>query len=294
MKEFVDFLGAHPPYDALDGSDLQRLARQIEVEYFPAGTVVVAADSPPLTHIHVVRTGAIEIVDRGRVVDLLVEGDTFGHVSVLSGLPPPLVARASEDTVAYQLPDPRTVLANPERLRFTHYGSLVARERLTRTTLLEAARRPVGRYLRPGLWADPTTTIQEAARLVDEAGQSCLIVDTGFGLGMVTDHDFRRFVAGGTGRADAPVAEIASGPLLTVAAETTVSAAFLEMVEHGVHHLVVTGDGDRPVGIVRVVDLASTEVRDPFAGAGGGRQRDDRAGAGTGDLAAAGDRSRAG
>ena len=32
MKEFVDFLGAHPPYDALDEDDLRRLASSIEVE----------------------------------------------------------------------------------------------------------------------------------------------------------------------------------------------------------------------------------------------------------------------
>ena len=40
--------------------------------------------------------------------------------------------------------------------------------------------------------------------------------------------------------------------------------AFLTMVESGVHHLVVTGTGDRPVGILRVVDLASAEVRNPL------------------------------
>ncbi len=33
MKEFVDFLGGQPPYDALDAGDLQRLARAVEVEY---------------------------------------------------------------------------------------------------------------------------------------------------------------------------------------------------------------------------------------------------------------------
>jgi CBS domain-containing protein len=32
-----------------------------------------------------------------------------------------------------------------------------------------------------------------------------------------------------------------------------------------VHHLVVTDSADRPVGVVRVVDLASAEVRDPLA-----------------------------
>ncbi len=36
------------------------------------------------------------------------------------------------------------------------------------------------------------------------------------------------------------------------------------MVESGFHHLVVTGVGEKPVGILRVVDLASAEVRNPL------------------------------
>jgi CBS domain-containing protein len=36
------------------------------------------------------------------------------------------------------------------------------------------------------------------------------------------------------------------------------------MVEHRVHHLVVMDPEGGPVGIVRVVDLAHKEVRDPL------------------------------
>ena len=60
MQEFADFLGSQPPFDALNADDLTRLARRIEVEYFAAGTVIVPAGSPPLDHLYVVRTGAVE------------------------------------------------------------------------------------------------------------------------------------------------------------------------------------------------------------------------------------------
>lgn len=89
MQEFADFLGSQPPFDALSADDLARLARRVEVEYFAAGTVIVPAGSQPLDHLFVVRTGAVEIADRGRTVDLLGPGDTFGHISVLTGLAPP-------------------------------------------------------------------------------------------------------------------------------------------------------------------------------------------------------------
>lgn len=88
MQEFADFLGSQPPFDVLSAEDLTRLARQVEVEYFAAGTVIVPADAPPLDHLYMIRTGAVEITDRGRTGDLLGPGDTFGHISVLTGVPP--------------------------------------------------------------------------------------------------------------------------------------------------------------------------------------------------------------
>ena len=113
MKEFLEFLGAQSPYDRLDDDDLNRLAKAVEVEYFTAGTVIVEADAAPLDCLYVVRVGAVEIIDRGRITDVLGAGETFGHISVLSGLPPPLQVRAVEDTLCYRLPDPRTLLAHP-------------------------------------------------------------------------------------------------------------------------------------------------------------------------------------
>ena len=62
MKEFADFLGGQAPFDALDAEDLARLVARVEVEYFAAGATVVA-EGERLTHLWVVRTGALEVVD---------------------------------------------------------------------------------------------------------------------------------------------------------------------------------------------------------------------------------------
>ncbi len=67
MKEFADFLGGQPPFDALDAEDMTRLVARVEVEYFATGAVVVAADEDRLQHLWVVRTGALEVLDRGQV-----------------------------------------------------------------------------------------------------------------------------------------------------------------------------------------------------------------------------------
>ena len=265
MKEFLDFLGSQSPYDGLSLDDLQELASSVEVEFFASASVIIPADSAPLEHMFVVRTGEVEVVDRGVVIDVLGAGDTFGHISVLSGLSPAFEVRAADDTLVYRLPDPRKVLREPDRLTFSHYASAISRRRLTHTTLAEASRRPVQRYMRELVWADATTTVRDAARSMGDAGQSCVLIEVADGtLGIATDQDFRKLVAADNPALDGPVAAIMTSPVRSVRVDDTVTAAFLEMVEHGIHHLLVTGDAGQPLGFVRVVDLASADVRDPL------------------------------
>jgi CBS domain-containing protein len=106
-------------------------------------------------------------------------------------------------------------------------------------------------------------TIGEAAGLLD-AEHSSVIVRLPDGLGIATDHDFRTSLADESLSRDAPLSAICSVPVVTVTEHTDASAALLQMVERDIHHLVVTTDTGEPVGVVRLVDLASAEVRDPL------------------------------
>ena len=65
MQEFIDFLGKQAPYDRLEADDLERLARAVEVDYYPAGATIVEADGPKLSHLFVIRTGRAEVGGRG-------------------------------------------------------------------------------------------------------------------------------------------------------------------------------------------------------------------------------------
>jgi CBS domain-containing protein len=118
--------------------------------------------------------------------------------------------------------------------------------------------------MRPVVWCDAADRVRDVARRVSAAGQACALVRGAAGLGIVTDHDFRRRVATGEVSIDAPVGELATVPALTIHEHATQAAGLLEMVEHAVHHLVVTDAVGRPVGTVRAVDLAQAEVRDPL------------------------------
>ena len=264
MREYIDFLGSQPPYDALEAADLETLARLVEVEYFSAGENIVTAGEPALSHFYVVRSGEVEVLDRTRIIDVLGEGETFGQISVLSGLPPALTVRAVQDTLCYRFPDPRSHLRQPQRLQFRHYGSLVTRERLARSGLVDQALRLARHQMRPIVWSPAHATVAEAAAAMTEAGQSCALVERGQHIGIVTDSDFRTGLGAGTLTAETPVVELASFPAATVSADSLVGDAFLKMIESGYHHLVVAGAGEKPVGVLRVVDLASAEIRNPL------------------------------
>lgn len=260
MQEFIDFLGKQAPYDLLDEDDLQRLARRVEVEYFPAGAVI-SPDDERVEKLAVVRTGMVQVLEGGRVVDELGPGDTVGHLAVLSGLRLSQTIRAITDTLLYLLPDPRPILAHPERLSFRARGGV----RSLLSGAADYALRPVTEFMRAPLWCAPGTPVREAARLMTEGRQSCVLVNLDDELGIMTDSDCRRYVATGEVSVDAPVGQIATSPVRTIDHADPAAMAFLMMVQHGVHHLVVTDEDDRAVGVCRVVDLSTADVRDPLA-----------------------------
>ena len=264
MQEFVDFLAKQPPFDALSNHDLEEIANQIEVEYFVAGTVIVSAGEEPLSHLYVVRTGSVEVLDKGNVVDELHSGDAFGHISVLTGLPPQYSVRASEDTLCYRMPDPRIFVADPTTLKFGHFGTLITRHRLTSSALMSDAQSNVTRYMRPILWVKGDEPIREVAEKMTQAEQSFALIETRDGVGLVTDRDFRSKVGRGQLSIDSAVAEMMSFPLITVSSKVTLASAFLQMVERGVHHLAVVDEFEKPLGVVRAMDLSSVQLRNPL------------------------------
>ena len=97
-------------------------------------------------------------------------------------------------------------------------------------------------------------------------------------LGIVTDRDFRHRVATGEVGVDAPVTAVAVVPVLTIDETATHADALLRTVEHAVHYLVVTDRGGQLIGVVRAVDLAQSEVRDPLVVRAGWRSPAGRCG----------------
>jgi CBS domain-containing protein len=132
-------------------------------------------------------------------------------------------------------------------------------------TMVSDAGRSLLDVMRPVVWCGPEERVRDVAARIGAAGHSCGLVNGGAGLAIVTDHDFRARVGTGQVEPDAPVTALATQPVITIDRDATLAGCLVRMVEHGVHHVVVTDQDDRPVGIIRSLDLAHLAVRDPLA-----------------------------
>jgi len=267
VEDIAGFLGSHPPFDAVDADELARIAAVTDPEVTPRGKAIFAQGAGPVESVWVVRSGSVEVIHDGRVLDLLGPGELFGHASMISGLPTGFEARAAQDTVCYRIPADviRPLLARPDVLRF------VARSIVAGTVPATAPPEPVSDQVRvatlirtPPLLCQGSEPIREAARRMTDQGASAVLVPLGGSFGIVTDRDLRtRVIAAGLSP-DAPVSAIMTAPAYTVTAGRLGGDVLLDMLERNVHHIPVLSPAGQVLGVIDDGDLVAAEGRRPL------------------------------
>jgi CBS domain-containing protein len=107
---------------------------------------------------------------------------------------------------------------------------------------------------------EPEDTIGHAAEKMTEHGVSAIVVsDYGRVLGIITERDLTRAVAGRVHSSEARVREWMTADPKTVSGSTDPVEAVQIMLDGGFRHLPVV-EGDRAVGIVSIRDLAEWSV----------------------------------
>jgi CBS domain-containing protein len=267
--DVAGFLGSHPPFDGLAPDELARVAAVTETEVSARGKTIFSQGAGPVTNLWVVRTGSVEIIHDGRILDLLGPGELFGHASMISGLPTGFEARAGEDTVCYRVPADvmRPLLARPEVLRFVA-RSIVAGPRVSAPAADPGELRAAMLIRTPPLLCRGDEPIREAAKRMTAEGATAILVRIGRGsedrLGIVTDSDLRsRVVAAGLSP-DAPVSAIMTEPAYTVPADRLGGEVLLDMLERDVHHIPVLSPAGEILGVVDDADLVAAQARKPF------------------------------
>ncbi len=262
------FLSRYPPFDALSTEELARVARSVEIEHFPAGTVILEQSGEPAGHLYVVRKGAVELIAEGRLYDLLSEGEVFGQFSLLAHESPTSTVRAHEDTLCYLIG-----AEVADEVLGTSAGQVFVlgrmRERLAAghqaMEPLSLQLRPVGGLIRRDpIATDPGMSVADAAERMAAERVSCLLVAMRGGWGIVTDRDLRSRVLATHLDPGTPVEEIASFPMKTLPEKALIGEALMAMFAEGVNHFPVTRPDGSIAGVVTTTDLMGIGRDTPF------------------------------
>ena len=268
MEGLHTFLAGVPPFDSLDEEELADVVAAAKQRAFDAGEEVLIEDGPPARNFYVVRSGSVELLHEGEVIDILEPGEAFGHPSLLTGMAPSFTVRAHEPTEVILLPKKQAlmVLGRPTGAGFV---AATLRERLTRTghtvhglPALGTVR--VGDLVRdPPLVCDGSTTIRHAATLMTEHGVTAALVRSGTPL-LVTDAGIRARAVAGPISIENPVIRITE-PAVVVDPSWLAVDAVVEMLDREADHVLVSDREGRALAILSASDLMGFERFSPFA-----------------------------
>ncbi len=272
LAEIRDFLAAHPPFDALPVTILERLPARLSIEYVRRGRDIVSPgrDAAGLL---VVRSGAVDIRDaRGRLVDRGEAGACVGASSVLGGHPSSVRVTAIEDCLLLVVPAEVATRLAAEHEGFAAFFDSQRSNLLRGALELQRASATGGAILqtrvremltRPPVATGTAASVREAAATMAAAGVSSLLVMDGERLvGIVTDRDLRhRVLAAGLDPSE-PVTAIMTREPVTGSADALAVEVLLEMVARNIHHLPIV-QALRPIGVVTTTDLVRLEHSDP-------------------------------
>ena len=112
------------------------------------------------------------------------------------------------------------------------------------------------------LTVDPSDTIGEAAQKMTERGVGAVVVsDFGRMIGILTERDVMRAVAGRVHSSEARVREWMTPDPVTMTEDMSVEDAGRTMIERGFRHIPVVAD-ERAVGIVSIRDVAEWRLKE--------------------------------
>jgi CBS domain-containing protein len=282
--ECMNFFRKTPPYQFLDEAVLKTIAGNLSMEFFSRGSMILSQGGPPSSALRVIKKGGVKVYfsdEDETVLDLKSEGDSFGYLSLISGDKSRANVVAVEDTICYHIPkDIILNIINTEphfgeyfmKSFFKNYLDRTYREMQDKNLLFKEGEKllyttPVGDILsRQAVTASENTSIREAADLMSHHRISSLILtgEQRSPSGIITDRDLRDKVVAAGLDTSRPVREIMTENLVTVEQGSTCFDALSSMIQHGIHHLLVT-EGGGLKGVVTNHDFMLLQGTSPLS-----------------------------
>ncbi len=286
IDEVVAFLKKVPPFQFLDDENLQAVAGNVSMEFYPKGMLIMKQDDPPSESIRIIKKGGVKlsmVSDEGGelVIDYRGEGDTFGFLSMIGKHRVRANVSAVDDTICYLLRKEMLIKLMDAQLSFTEYFlkshvsmyiDRTSREMQDKSMFYGGSDRllfttRVGDMgVKDIISTQEDATIREAAAIMTEKRISSVVIMSGNNIpvGVVTDRDLREKVVSRGRNVDEPVKNIMSTSLIRVDAQDYCFEAVLRMIKYNIHHILVIKDG-KLTGVITNHDLMMLQGTSPLS-----------------------------
>lgn len=290
-----EFLKSYPPFNFLETSDLEKVAKNVSIKYFDKGERLFSQGDPAQSHFFMIREGSVQLTENqasGEVVkEFCDRGDVFGVLALLGKRPYVLNAIMAEDSIVYFVPVSIFELILEQNSKVALYfaagfasGQVVFRQDLTHSQKARGVFKSESKDHSLLIFSDPSVikisenvlsatedvTIQEAARQMSfqEVSSIVIVNDEHHPLGIITDKDLRKNVVAAGLPLETPVSKLMSDQLIVKKSDASFSDLYICMIKNRLHHLILTTDGTvhSPVkGIISDHDILLSMGNSPAA-----------------------------
>ncbi|MAM17759.1 MAG: nucleotidyltransferase [Gramella sp.] len=291
-SRIADFLNAFPPFSLLEKDQLEKVSREISVQYFEKGKMIFQKGEAVHDCFYIVNKGAVDLQKYNEqqipeTIDKCDEGDVFGLRPLFAKENYQINAITSEESVIYAIPlkifKPLAIsnsrvgnflmesFASNTRNPYAteHRGKLFTEEddeiSFKKEDLYEFQPVPI---IKKMLTVKPETSIRKAAKKMAKrkVGSVIVVSEEKAPLGIVTDVDFRQSVVTGKVSIDENVSSIMHSPVICYSKDITLAQAQLTMMKHNINHICITKDGTpntKVKGIVSEHDIMVSQGNNP-------------------------------
>jgi len=286
LEDVEAFLKKVPPFQFLDTENLQIISRNISMQFYPKGMLILPQDGPPSDALRIIKKGGVKVSmvsESGDevVIDYRGEGDTFGFLSLVGKDRVRSNITAVDDTICYLLGKELLLKLLDSQLSFTEYFlkshitkyiDRTYREMQDKSMFYGGSDRllfttRVGDLsIKDVISTQEETPVREAARIMSENRISSIVIMSADNIptGIVTDRDLREKVVAKGRNVLEPVKNIMSTTLIRVDARAYCFEAVLKMIKYNIHHVLVIRDG-KLIGVITNHDLMLLQGTSPLS-----------------------------
>ncbi|MGO8878893.1 MAG: putative nucleotidyltransferase substrate binding domain-containing protein [Desulfomonilaceae bacterium] len=284
-KVAIEFLGRFSPFKELGPTPIEEIVGELEVEFYPKGTLIFRREITEITHLHIIQKGSVKVFVRSESDTFVLknvggEGEILGGAWLRTSQKPDVTVEALEDTFCILLPRGIFLkLASEQPLFDKFFRDEFQKDRISNAyseTRNERIRTSgfkrfdyftihVSDIIRPNFQVvNSGSTIQQVARIMTQFNiGSVLVRDNSEKIvGIVTKKGLRSKVVARGLDYNLPVERIMSTPIRTIPVQARLFEAALRMVRERINHLPAT-QGNEIVGIVTKHDIMVHQAAAP-------------------------------